>query len=467
MKSKGIMQNFIKSFVWILVSLEIVLGIIWMISNWGLLIPYGETVDLTDAAITGVLDEYTAVLYPLFLKIFMGTAGSELHYKFVYLIQLLLLLGTSFYMLTGFRNRINKRKALLGSLIIVTIPMVAQCILMIAPFTFSISLIFLCAGAVVRLFGIDDSKKYDKNDKYPLFVLLGSILLAGLNSIDVFWVLCITMAIIFIFKLLSRKTTQKGKFFLFKVVPILVIFVITFGLFQVSTETGSRGRVQKTASAALWERTTWPYFGKDYFEMPYDVRLVFTGTEMSENIYDAETFIYRYGPVLDETYGLRHANALYREMSLIEMKMRTKELVSRIGSDFAGYLFMPFSLIPYMNGTSGSISGLLYARMSGGTTGILYLYWETEFLCVCSCGLIMLLKTAGKGMKKKTEGTGSHGMVWMCSVYLLVQSLYYTVFAPQGVDYRNVITGLVFWHLAVLYGCLNNRKGLEREADND
>lgn len=441
MKSKGIMQNFIKYFVMLLLFLEIILGIYWVVTNIGNLILYPETVDLIDAAKTGVLDEYTGVFYPHFLNMFINRESGTLYYIPIYIIQLVAVYLSTVYVLYPI---VKQRYAWMGAGVVLAIPMIIQCVLMVAPFSFCLTFILLMAGAAIRLL-----QKREQIEKWPLVVLLGAWFLASMTSIDLFFY-CGISILVFLLVICIRKTDKKRlKKLIVCMVSFIIVCIIGLGLFEAQTEIGSRNRVQKSFASALWERTTWPNLGLDYFEIPAEVRSIFQEDEISINIRISESFIYKYGPVIDKEYGYEKANDLYYAMSFTEFKLRTKEIIARTGNDAIGYLFMPFSIFSYMNGTYGSITGMLYSHMTAGETGILYLYWSVSLLLVFICALYTLIMIAGKlGTRKEKKG---NRILAAGIAFLICQAVYYAIMAPQGVDYRYVLSGIVFWEILVLY----------------
>ena len=116
----------LKGVLFIGLSVQTVLGIVWMCYNFSHVPQFGESLFYMQASRTLRCDEYTGILYPLLLWIVRRN-----HYV-VYVIQLAAAYAVSHRFLGVFLSGRNW-KAVWGSFALVTIPVALQCHMAVLP----------------------------------------------------------------------------------------------------------------------------------------------------------------------------------------------------------------------------------------------------------------------------------------------------------------------------------------------
>lgn len=440
-KCKQFLSNFIKYFLFIAVFTQIVVGTVYFACHFCVFKEYPETKELVQAAETLVFDEYIGFLYPLLLR---GSLSIQKitgigYYIFIYFIQTLFFLGSSFYMIRSFWNR---KRAIVGCLYVISFPFCMQSILAISPFAMKASWAFFMAGAMIRIY-----KKKQGICVKSAVVLACSYLLAAFTQPDDLYVWILPILVL-TFVLFGRK---KEVLSLWKKVGIgafCICLFLTGFLVQdrvIQKETGDR--MQKNVYSAMFQRTWWPNFGEKYGFLPEELKMCITKEEaISSNQY-AEYITKYIGPKIERQFGTEKANELYKRAILSQLSYNKRAILQETAKDFTGYLLEPYTTVWHMSGQNGNAFGRLYSLMSAGKEKQVYVYFCISFVALFSvtfCGMLSVVKRRTfqkKGMVKK---------VCFGLALLGYQALYYTLFNVQGVDYRYVLfqTGVyLLWAL--------------------
>ena len=111
-------------FLFIGISVQIVLGICWMIRSFGIFPEFGDSYLWLAAAGTFVCDDYMGIGYPLFLMLAKGIeAVSSIPYTFfVYTVQILFAFYSGVVFLRSFGGTAKKWFPVWGSLGLLTYP---------------------------------------------------------------------------------------------------------------------------------------------------------------------------------------------------------------------------------------------------------------------------------------------------------------------------------------------------------
>ena len=170
------LRNFIKYFFYIAVFAQIVTGTVYLVCNFTEYIVYPETEEMIHVARGLLFDEYTGVLYPLFIRVCLGfqQVFGIGYYLVVHLLQLVLFTVTAGYMIKGLLP--GKRIWVLVAYI-VSFPICMQTILMVSPMAFKTIFAFMMIGAMVRL-----TKRAGSISSW--LILFTSYILAALNVPD-------------------------------------------------------------------------------------------------------------------------------------------------------------------------------------------------------------------------------------------------------------------------------------------
>ena len=425
-------RNFIKYFIYIAVFAQIVSGTVYLVCNFADYIIYPETEEMMHVARGLLFDEYTGVLYPLFVRVCLNiqTLCGFGYYLVVHFVQFLLFTGAAYYLAKAF---FKGKKAYLVTAYIVSFPMCVQSILMVSPFAFRGALGFFMLGAMVRLWK-------QKGGMVTFFTLFVSYMLAGLNVTDdlYLWIFPIgILALVLVFRKKDALSTVKKVCLL---LTVLLVFVSTFGVLKTTVEAGARGRMQRTASSVLFQRTWWPELRIKYGFLPMEMIYQIDEGAAMESDSASEKIIYDIGPSVDRAVGFEKADALYMEAFLNQLSYNKKAIFKAVLDDFIGYLFVPYSTVSYMMGQEGSAFATLYGLMSAKNPEMTYTYF-----CIALVSFFVLTFRAVIKFVKEKNRKG-YGLLAGLMIY---QALWYAIVNVQGVDYRYGLLNIALMALFV------------------
>lgn len=335
--------------------IQTIMGIIWMGSQFSHVQMYQSTLEHLDAANSFLLDEYMGILYPIILWIF--TCAEHLFgipYQIgVYIIQLGLALLAIYRFSDSTSGLTDSRKSIrvLTCCYMMSVPMLLQMHMSILPNSLSFSFLLLFADSLLR------GLKTEKSNMVQLFF---SITGAGLCMPDNLWIMGIVLLVYGGYLFIKNKTNIVGKKIFLQIAVVLGSFLLTMLCLFCTQETGSRGRIQKSFWAAMFQRTVSEYFSQSFMVWDVRVQQTFTLNEFMENANRSDNMMYVVGPRLEEKWGKDTANELYRSMTLDCVRLRTKQVAYRIKDDFVDAITLPFSFVWQKNINRQSGSGIVY-----------------------------------------------------------------------------------------------------------
>lgn len=440
-------KNFIRYFVYIAVFAQIVSGTVYLVCNFSQLIVYPETEEMVHAARTLVFDEYIGFLYPLFVRICLSVQNFSGmgYYLMIHGVQVAAMFCSAYYMV---RSLFAGKKTWIFAAYITSIPMCVQTALMVSPFAFKTVFAFLISGSMIRILK-------HQGKLWQWIVLLVSLCLSAFNVPDDLFVWGIP---VFVFGLImafkkSDKISIARKVCL--VLAIVMVFLGTFGTVSVVTEEGSRGRMQKTVSSVLFQRVIWPQLDEKFIFLPYDIRFHWARGDCPATNSSAELITVWMGPVIESRLGAERAGELFMEAVLTQVGYNKRELFEQISGDFVGYLFMPYSMLGYMQGEDGSALGTLYGRMNTANPKMTYSYFAVFYVSVF---LLTFAAVINFVTKRKAIFKGRAKKVLSVIALLGYQALWYTIVNVQGVDYRYSLFQIAVLVLVVLANCFNGEQ---------
>ena len=167
-KAAGYVCVILKGILFIGISIQTILGIVWMCCNFANIPSFGDSLFYFQVSETLKCDEYTGILYPLILRL------TGAHQSIVYLLQLAAACGAADRFLRSF-GRMKKGWRIWGCLGLLTMPVVMQCHMALLPCSFVSSLMLL---ALTWLIG----EAFPETSGDGLFVLAcGSAAFTGIS----------------------------------------------------------------------------------------------------------------------------------------------------------------------------------------------------------------------------------------------------------------------------------------------
>lgn len=439
--------NFIKFFIYIAVFAQIVSGTVYLVCNFNEFIAYPETEEMVHAARTLIFDEYIGFLYPLFIRgcLSVQNMWGVGYYLIAHGVQMVTFILSAYYMIRPF---FTGRRGWMATAYVVSIPMCVQTVLMVSPFAFKAVFAFLIVGSLVRLW---------KNSKKAVawIVLLLSWALSAFNVPDDLFVwmvpLFVFSIIVFFRKSDNIHIAKKGCILL----AVLLVFIGTCGVLHGVTEAGSRGRMHKTVSSVLFQRTVWPGLGEKYGFLPLDIQYYLGKDEALATDGSAEKITCVIGPRMESCYGEEKANELFLEAVINQLSYNKRAIFENVSRDFLGYLLTPYSMIGYMQGEDGSAQATLYSRMSVASPRMTYNYFTVFNISLFVLTFVAVLNVI-KNKVNVPNGSVKAGLLIIGSI--IYQVAWYTIVNVQGVDYRYVLLNTVLIAMVVSGGSITSEK---------
>ena len=437
------------------ISVQILLGIGWMVRSFGIFPEFGDSYLWLKAAETLVCDDYMGIGYPLFLMLAKGIESvSSIPYTFfVYTVQLLFAFysGAVFLRACG----ITKNKAFLcwGSLGLLTFPSALQCHLAVLPNSIGYSFLLLELAAV---FGIlrQDAKAPDR----PLYHLF----LAGI------WWCCsaafvaenrylglVPLILLWLIHLCHRPDAETGRKRAGQELVLLAAMTgLLFTLVSLWQTPGSYGKAENTLSAAMMRRCSWTHMRleKEFNEWPEEVRQYLDWDDVKRAGYYAGTMGSSIQKQIEDAAGAAEAQKLFRQCALYHLKTYTSDNIHQIVWDCAGYALPTVMLQLFLDGRGyDTFSGRNVDIMMTGDLRlpeVLLKYSSWWFLVgivtLLLMAVVLLLLT---GKKNRTLLLRILGI---CAVTALGMILWYALQDAGTWDYKNGLLPGSLWLVGML-----------------
>ena len=333
-------------FLFLGVSVQILLGICWGVRSFGIFPEFGDSYTWLKASETLVCDDYMGIGYPLFLMLVKGIESiSSIPYTFfVYTVQILIAFyaGVVFLRACG----VTGKKIFLcwGSLALLTFPCAMQSHLAVLPNSPGYSFLLLELSAVIRILR-QDAVAEDGETTAPARPL------HGLFEAGIWWALStlcvvenlylglvplIVLWLIHLWQLRSRKTEKKrvGR----ELLLLLAMAGILFTLVPMWQTPGSYGKAENTVSAAMMRRFSWTHMREEeeYDEWPEQLRTWMTWKEMRNAGYYAGTMESGIQKTLEDRFGKAEAQKIFREYAGYHLKTYASDNIHQIAWDCLG-----------------------------------------------------------------------------------------------------------------------------------
>ncbi len=436
-------RNFIKYFLYIAVFAQIVSGTVYLVCNFSDYIVAPETEELLEVAKTLVFDEYVSVLYPVFLKmcVFIQEVIGIPYYRIVHIVQLTAFGFALWYVINLFFT--GKKVWLEGAFVFMN-PMCIHTILMVSPYAFKAAFGLLIVGAMLRLWKDGWKTKH-------WVVLLLAYLMAALNVPDDLYVWLVPIGVFGLVVVLKKQDKVKVYKKICVLLAIVLVFFTAFGIGKGVSQAGTRGRMQKTVSSVLFQRTLWPELRTKYGFLPMDMIVAIPHDVAMGSDGSSEQIQYVIGPLVEDAYGLERADELYKEAVLNQFSYNKKAMFKAVMSDFTGYALTPYSTMWYITGQEGSAFGKLYSLMSVSMPRFVYGYYCISFVALFLLTFAAVLKQVKeKAVVKKEKIRKS---VFFAG-FIIYQAMWYSIVNVQGVDYRHALLNVVLFSCFALDGVL-------------
>ena len=452
-------KQVLKRFLLILMSAQILLGMMWILCNFFRAEQFSETERYVSAAAGSAIDEYMGVLYPVLIKtaqVLMRPFGGQYEIVLCLLQLIVAFIGCSGFVAltdgtsgaggTMFAGGTTKQSRFRG-LFLMTIPLNVQWHLTILPNSLVASLFILLLGIVIRAY-------HDPGFRNIKMICRASILWALMILLmpDYLWLGAVPVAFGAVLVIRQSSKFVKGKQYLNslgRIISMLLLSVVLAGgINSLVQEPGSGGRIQKSLGASMVSRLVWPNFGTNYFFWPEEIKAIMTEEEGSDISQYADNVQLVFGPMVETAYGQEEANRLYWYMALRCLKDRTKEILQAIGEDLKAYLCPPLVVKEQLDGAGLSYSGWNYGKMRSAAPALTK--WYVNYgLYVFRVGIVIALAYGVLNLYKRKDRQKQCGTIVLSVSCIILQAVWYTVSGAGMMDYGNVCVVTMLWYSTI------------------
>ena len=336
-------------FLFIGISVQILLGFGWMFRSFGLFPEFGDSLRWLAAADTLVCDDYMGIGYPLFLMLTKGIESiSSIPYTFfVYILQILFAFYSGFTFLRSFE--VTEKKAFLcwGSLGLLTLSGAMQCHLAVLPNSIGYSCLLMELAVIIRILRENPPKMPIREMFFAgIWWILSTLFVAENRYLG-----AVPLVILWIRHLCRVKILGKQRI-LQELVLLAAMTGILFTVAPMWQTPGSYGRAENTVSAAMMRRFTWTHMrdSEEYEEWPEELQSYLSWDEVKRAGYYAGTMQSGIQKTLEDRLGKQEAEKVFRQYAAYGLKTYFSDNIHQIVWDVAGYTLPPVLLQLFLDG---------------------------------------------------------------------------------------------------------------------
>lgn len=437
-KAAGHISAILKGVLFIGVSIQTVLGIVWMCCNFPYIPQFGESLFYMQVSRTLRCDENTGILYPAFLW-----AVRRNHYV-VYVIQLAAAWIAARHF---FRTFLHAKEwvTVWGCLALLTIPVVMQCHMAMLPCSFAASLLLLqlslLTGAV---------KKKEKRTLRKLAEISFCWLALALLLPEYLYLGAVPVALLVFFCCRQWKGNRRFRWYGLLLTAVFAGMILGVnGLVQTR---GLYGRLQKTPLMTLTQRISWTSILKDYEDWPEQIIDCVGGGVIDQAAQYADEMDRVFFPameqaVADQLFTRQQATEYYYTMLSDAWEWYKPVIVKDIMWDMLGYGASPALLQSFLAGRGyDTYSGRNYDFFLEHTPGLSKLYMDYGSWCFIMAAaltaVLQVLRLWNSGADEKKE-TVKQGLCFLIMAVAMV--LWYTMQGAGMLDYKNTTLVTQLW----------------------
>lgn len=416
-------------------SVQGVLGLLWMFCNFTSFQEYGESFFLEKVSESLVCDDYTGILYPLLIRAARGIASAVPvpYYCLLYLLQLSVGYVAALFF---FKNLLSCEKKTSenaspagqrGSLwihwsawILVTFPVAMQCHLAVLPCSLTGSLLLLQFGIFLR----DSGERGEGGDAAVGMPARRSALLGALWFLETLlmpeylWI-----GLIPVLTYTVREILRFSKRDLSKRLGVVLVAAVFLGVtplvLELTTKPGGYGRMENTFEGILLRRICGGYLQEYYGNWPQELKDRISQEYLAECMSGSEGIDRVFGREIESVLEGHTVKRLYREMIRQGWLNNGSKTVENMVADVLGYGFAP-------------TLGRVYLRMgyydSYARGNYDVMRRQTPRLTYCMVGYGCYWFAAGLGLT---------------AVWLLASRIAYPVYPQKGKQKKGILAGVV------------------------
>lgn len=429
-------------------SVQIVLGVLWVLYHLGMPTEYGDGGFYETAAANLDLTGCTGVLYPFIVKLVMGMAQIVPipYYCIVYLLQLVLAMAAGRALLCAVIHR-PVWQLYFGAAAMATVPMALQCHLGVLPYSLAGSLLTLELAWGIR--GCLGKEGQQVSGKY--MALAGICwLLAVLTAQEYVWIGWIPLVVLPVLRWGRTKQWKEIRTCLMLLVVTTVVVLGGFwGQKKVITEYQAPSFKQAVVARCVWSSML-----QVYDSWPEELKAVLpqeTVLQVSLRPESLREELYLGFEGLDEEQEKQYLDWMLDSA----LGVRRNEILVELAYDVVGYALPGIMIERQLDGRGlASMTGLNYRVWTDGNNllGKEYLHYYCWWFWVAAL-LAVICRLLQWGSTRMEVGRKSETRVGLgiCSIGMIgVLTLYYTLTRVGTYDYKLAAWGAGIWYLCTL-----------------
>ncbi len=431
-------------------SIQIVLGLFWMLCNFAGFQKFGDTYLYEQVSKDFLCDPNVGILYPVLLLFARGIEG--LFGVSCHCVMYALQLAVALYAAHAFLQAVypsGRPANLWGSLAMLTFPMAMQCHLAVLPESLTGSMMLLeLAWTWAALKGGKEIRSMDLA-RIAVFWLVGALL-----QPEYLYLGAVPVALVFLYGLVCfspKKPTQIANHLI-----IVVSFAgIILGMNDLTQTKDACGRGTLSLNAALFSRFSWSTADKTYEDWPQEVRQCLDPDQVRETFFYADNMLRVAGRAVEESYGAERAEELFGQVARLSYSRYRDRILHEMAWDAAGYVFSPPISVLLLRGRGyDSYTTRNYDLMMNRTPALASRYfhysgWWFGLALVMAAALQALfwLRALGR-LRGERGGTlfGRKAFFW--GILLLTgvgMTIWYTMRGGGMFDYKKTIVIGCLW----------------------
>lgn len=431
-KAAAHISAILKRILFIGISVQTILGIVWICCNFPNIPQFGESFYYMQLGRTLQCDEYTGILYPFFLRIVRNN-----HYV-VYVLQLTAAYAAANRFLSVF-SQVKRGWRIWACLAFLTMPVVMQCHAAVLPCSFAASLLLLELTLLIEAVRDPEKHTLKKMAELSLCWLALSMLLPEYLYLGAVPVLLFYLSGLF------RWWKQGGR----RAYGFLLIAVFAGMILSINSLTqteGAYGRLKKTPLMTLTQRISWTSMLLEYEKWPDEIVYYADKETVLESTLYADAMDQLFFPAIEhaveeQLISAEQANEYYMTLIDAALRLHKSVILKQMAWDALGYGASPAILQAFLAGKGyDSYSGRNYEIFLEYTPKLSKLYmdygswWFAAMLVSALILHILQLSCSTFEIKKKTVK-----WVFCCLLTVGIMALWYTMRGAGMLDYKNTI----------------------------
>lgn len=435
--------------IFIGLSIQIVLGMIWMCLNFASLQAFGESAFYVQISKNFICDEYTGILYPVFLLLARGV-GKLIrlpYYCVIYAVQLLIACYGAHRFLAKLRQT-KKAENVWGSLAVLTLPMAMQCHLAVLPYSLAGSFFLLELS-----FSLDAIRSREILTAHRLMRIMPFWLLCALLLPEYLYIGALPAVLVLCHGFFrgARGGNNSVRNALKQVAASGIVIAafagIIVGMNGLTQVKGYYGRGQRSVEASFVSRFAWSGLMEEYEDWPEEMRGAVDRGKLMESAFYPDNMGRVFGPLIEEAVGEERAGEFYLELSKNAWKKNRAGILHEIAWDAASYAVSPIALQMQLTGRGyDSFSGRNYEIMRQKSPVLSRIYmnygcwWFAAGLGVAAL-LQLLCFCFVKGLLSRKNILSVLLLLLTCAGMIF----WYTMRGAGIMDYKNTIVINYLW----------------------